>query len=72
MKLRVIGPNQTEISIGKSVILFSYDTPVAARIGGRAFKTSKRWSNTTAKHINQWLDGEEAEEADQSFFDGLQ
>jgi hypothetical protein len=78
MKLRKLGNNQTVITMqdgdfGKS-ILFSYDTPVAALINGRVYKTSKKWSVTTSRHINQWLSDLEAdkvEEKDQSFFDNL-
>ena len=39
-------------------VLFSYETPVAAiiSIGGyeQAFKTEKKWSTTTSRHISEW------------------
>ena len=38
-------------------VLFSYETPVAGRTGyGEYVRTSKKYSPTTTKHINQWLD----------------
>jgi len=62
MKLRVIGPNQTEVEINDKVtVFFSYETPVAAWIRptgalNRPFiRTTKRWSSTTTRHINKWL-----------------
>ena len=56
MKLTPIGSNMTEVEIGNKAILFSYKTPVAYHETGIGYaKTSKRWSNTTSRHINQWL-----------------
>lgn len=72
MKLRQIGPNQTEVILSPDkVVFFSYETPVAAIIDGKFYRTSKRFSVTTSKHINRWLDGRKAEEKPQSFFDSL-
>lgn len=71
MKLKVIGPNQTELDTGKALVLFSYNTPVAAIIDEVAYKTNKKFSKTTSKHINEWLAGTHPEEKDQSFFDSL-
>lgn len=73
MKLNPVGSNQTEVETERYLVLFSYKTPVAARdrLTGSLYRTSHKWSNTTSKHINKWLDGAEAEEKDQSFFDGL-
>ena len=36
--------------------LLSYNTPVAVveKSSGKAFKTERRWSNTTSKHIGGW------------------
>ena len=67
MKIRVIGQNQTEVTNGNMSILFSYNTPVAYvnHQLGKFFKTSKKWSKTTSKHINQWLDGSDASEISQ-------
>jgi len=72
MRLRSIKKNMTEVVLGDLTILFSYETPVACHIQGKGyFRTSKRWSATTTRHINQWLDGAEAEERPQKFFDNL-
>lgn len=37
------------------VVLVSYETPVAAIIGGACYKTSTWYSATTTKHVNGWL-----------------
>jgi hypothetical protein len=73
MKLRVLGSNQTEVETKGFTVLFSYNTPVACcdNSGKGFFKTSKKWSKTTSKHINLWLNGAKATEKDQSFFDSL-
>lgn len=57
MHIKPIGSNQTEISFNDGTrVLVSYSTPVAAFIPGKGYvKTSKRYSNTTTKHINKWL-----------------
>ena len=57
MKLKILGQNQTEIWLKDKIILFSYNTPVAYYVKktGRYFKTDKKWSNTTQKHISTWL-----------------
>jgi hypothetical protein len=71
MKIKSIGKNQTEIHIENKVIFISYETPVAACIDGKFFKTDKKWSTTTSKHINAWIDGRKHETRPQSFFDNL-
>ena len=72
LSLHKLGNNETEITTNGAVVLFSYDTPVAACIDGEYFKTSKKWSMTTSKHINNWCRGASiATEKDQSFFDEL-
>ena len=73
MKLRPIASNMTEVETAKATILFSYSTPVACCMndGSGFFRTSQKWSVTTSKHINKWLAGADAKEADQSFFDNL-
>ncbi|MGB4725374.1 MAG: hypothetical protein WBH12_08810 [Sediminibacterium sp.] len=70
MKLTQIASNSTQITFknGKQV-LFSYETPVAANIGGRYYRTETKFSRTTSKHINNWLDGIQAEEKPQEFFE---
>lgn len=73
MNIKQIKANQTELHTNdRAVIFFSYDTPVAAQLAGGGFiRTNMKWSVTTSKHINQWLDGVEAKEVDQSVLDGL-
>jgi len=71
MKINAIAPNQTEVIVNNVTVFVSYNTPVAAIIDGRVYRTSKKWSVTTSKHINQWLEGMIAEEKDQEFFDNL-
>ena len=76
MKLRNVGSNMTEITTEKGQILFSYETPVAALLadddnGDTVVKTSHKWSQTTSRHINKWLDGLTAVERPQAFFDNL-
>jgi hypothetical protein len=71
MKIRNIGSNQTEVNISNGVVLVSYETPVAAIIDGVRYRTQKKWSVTTSRHINQWLDGAQAETKPQAFFDSL-
>ena len=41
-----------------NVFFFSYETPVAARIDSRYYKTSKHHSSTTTRHINRFLHGD--------------
>jgi len=69
---KTLGPNQFVHTMPNGdETFFSYDTPVAARIGGKYYRTDKKWSNTTSKHISNYLGGEEAEEKPQEFFDNL-
>ena len=72
MKLIPIGPNSAELHLNNgTVVLFSYQTPVAALIKGQYFRTTKKWSVTTSKHINKWIDGAKYLEMEQSKLDGL-
>ena len=73
MKIRNIGSNMTELSTEKATILFSYSTPVAACLndGFGFFRTAKKKNVTTSRHINKWLDGRNATEKPQEFFDAL-
>ena len=74
MKLKLIASNMIEISINSvGTILFSYETPVAAYTPNGTFRTSKKWSSSTSRHINTWLhkNGLIAKEAPQEFFDNL-
>lgn len=71
MKLDPIAPNQTVVEIGNNTVFFSYKTPVAAYVDGRAYRTSKFWSMTTSRHINAWMGKGCGEEKPQEFFDAL-
>lgn len=72
MKLNPIASNMTELYTAGITVLFSYKTPVAAKIGEVAYyKTDCTWSRTTSKHINKWLNGHTAEYRSQDFFDRL-
>ena len=55
--LNPLGPNCNEVIDSKgTTVLISYRTPVAAFIPGKGvIQTSKRWSNTTSRHISKWL-----------------
>jgi len=60
MNLTPIKANMTELELsGGLTILFSYRTPVACRwtngISQTIYKTEKKWSKTTSRHINQWI-----------------
>lgn len=71
MKIKNIGSNQTRLEIDGKIILVSYETPVAANVDGKFYRTAQKWSKTTSKHINNFLNGANAEEKPQSFFDDL-
>jgi hypothetical protein len=72
MKIKPIASNMTElVSNDGTVILFSYETPVACKLNGSYYKTSQKWSVTTSRHISKWLSGVIAAQAEQSFFDNL-
>ena len=76
MQLRKLGNNQTQIDYSNGTsVLFSYETPVACSIisltDNGYYRTSKKWSATTTRHINKWLDGVLAKEQPQAYFDGL-
>lgn len=73
MKLNPVGSNMNEVALSEDVtVLFSYRTPVAACIRGDGwYRTEKKWSATTSRHISKWLDGITAKTAPQAFFDNL-
>ncbi len=69
MKLIPIQSNMTELTLANGIkVLFSYQTPVACQLNSGYYKTAKKWSNTTTRHINKWLAGVPATVADQGFF----
>jgi hypothetical protein len=58
MKVKNYGSNQTLVEDNGCQVLYSYETPVALISSGifrHAYKTDRKWSVTTSKHINQWL-----------------
>lgn len=59
MKISNVGSNMTELATNSgAVILFSYSTPVAAMLpSGQYIRTEKKYSATTTRHINKWLQG---------------
>ena len=64
LKLNPIGANKTELTyrneMGEDIsILFSYQTPVAGYDEHGAFRTDEKFSATTSKHINQYLNGKD-------------
>ena len=85
LKLKSIAKNQTEISLNdKTTVFFSYETPVAAKLSNNEnisgslnfVRTSKKWSPTTTRHINKWLESQnvgknEAIELSQDYFNSL-
>ena len=82
MKLKQIASNMTELEIEQPdalphYVLFSYSTPVAGRAYTGVFKTAKKYSATTTKHINKYFREEwginplSVKEVDQTYIDGL-
>ena len=61
MKLKQFGSNMTVLDLGFTQVFFSYETPVAACLtDGSLVRTETKYSVTTTKHINKWLNGCEA------------
>lgn len=62
MNLTPIKANMTELELDGLKVLFSYRTPVAALVreetaegtNWHQYRTEKKWSNTTTRHINTW------------------
>ena len=74
MKIKPIASNQTELHDNSgTIVLFSYETPVAAILpSGRAVRTSTKYSVTTTKHVNKWLQAlGNVDTVEQDFIDGL-
>ena len=60
MKLKPIKSNMNELVLNKdTTILFSYQTPVAGWDEQGAFRTDKKYSKTTTRHINEYLGGKD-------------
>lgn len=74
MKLNSIGTNQNEVTLNNgATVFFSYQTPVAACVKGQYYYTEQKWSNTTTRHINNWLGSNKflAKTKPQAWFDAL-
>ena len=73
MKLKRVGYNQTVLTMPNNTeVLFSYETPVAAQLpSGDYVRTETKFSRTTTRHINKWLEGVNAEQVKQSFIEDL-
>jgi hypothetical protein len=77
MNLKPIAANQNEVELENgTTVFFSYRTPVAAHVPGKGyFKTDKKWSVTTSRHINQFIGRNGGSGAvtvkPQAFFDAL-
>lgn len=72
MKVRIVGPNQTEVILSDRSLFFSYETLVGLRLSGVGyFRTSTKYSKTTSRHVNQWLDGVAAKEVEQDELEQL-
>lgn len=70
MKLKRISANETEIKFNEeTTVFFSYDTPVAAKVGVRYYRTEEKHSRTTTKHLNRWLEDVKCELKPQSWFE---
>lgn len=76
MKIKQLDSNLYEVTVANGVVLFSFETPVAAYFGGDWLISDRKWSNATAGHINKWLDAngtnkQWATPRPQQFFDNL-
>jgi len=72
MKIKQIASNMTVLDMGFAQVFFSYETPVAARLTcGALVRTDERYSVTTTRHINKWLQGMPAATVPQARIDCL-
>lgn len=82
MRLKPIGSNKTELVFTNEekevTFLFSYETPVAGFTtkelpghSGGFFRTNIKYSVTTSKHINRYIDGRNATFIDQQSINSL-
>ena len=76
MRLNKISNNETEVFFNEAlwdrtkqaVFFFSYGTPVAAKVGTKYYKTEEKFSTTTSRHLNKWLEDVKCEVQPQSWF----
>jgi hypothetical protein len=72
LHLTTLGANMTEVRYGTKYVLFSYQTPVAYMDEEQnVFVTSKKWSNTTSKHISKWVNSRSFTKVSQETIDNL-
>ena len=73
MQLTPIAANRTQLNLNDGTeVFFSYKTPVAAKLPNYDYiRTATKWSSTTTRHINKWLDGVTAQTVDQSLLNDL-
>lgn len=73
LTVKPIASNMTLIDTDSHIVLFSYSTPVASfdKSNYQFYRTAKKWSVTTTRHINKWIDGVKAIEQPQEYFDNL-
>lgn len=77
MRINNIANNQTEVHFNErltdrnkhAVFFFSYSTPVAAKIGGKYYKSEEKFSQTTSRHTNAWLEDVKYEVQPQTWFE---
>ena len=73
LKLKPVASNMNLLETPAHIVLFSYATPVASfdKATYSFHRTEAKWSKTTTRHINKWLDGVKAIEQPQEYFDNL-
>jgi hypothetical protein len=73
LSVKPLASNMTLLETPKQIVLFSYATPVASfdKSNYQFNRTAKKWSKTTTRHINKWIDGVKANELPQEYFDNL-
>jgi hypothetical protein len=73
MQLKRTGNSTTELRVNSATILFSYNTPVAVELNNdsKILVTSQKYSKTTSKHINEWIQGRSFELVEQSVIDSF-
>ena len=72
MKLIPFGSNQNLVIINDDTeIFYSYKTAVAGKIKGKYYRTNRWYSQTTTRHINNYLGKLIYTECEPSFFESI-
>jgi hypothetical protein len=72
IKVKSLRHNYNIITHEDNQILYSYETPVAVlHANGSAYQTQQKYSTTTSRHINKFLDGVENEVVSQSYINAF-